>query len=102
MKIIMTYVDDDNVAEKLAETLLTEKLAACVGILPGKSRYWWQGEIVKNDNELHIIIKTKESLIDEAMERIKQLHTYDLPAIDVIDVEKVNDGIEAWLNEVTR
>jgi periplasmic divalent cation tolerance protein len=98
----MTYVDDDNVAEKLAETLLTEKLAACVGILPGKSRYWWQGEIVKNDNELHIIIKTKESLIDEAMERIKQLHTYDLPAIDVIDVEKVNDGIEAWLNEVTR
>lgn len=102
MKIILTYVDSEDAAEKMAETLLNERLAACVGILPGKSRYWWKGKIEKNDNELHLIIKTKDSLADEVMKRVRELHTYDLPAIDLIDVTKVNPGIEEWLNETTK
>jgi periplasmic divalent cation tolerance protein len=102
MKIILTYVDSDEKAEEIAETLLKERLAACVGILLGKSRYWWKGKIEKNENELHMIIKTKESLIDEAVEKIKSLHSYELPVIDVIDIEKLNKDAEKWLNEVTK
>ena len=79
MKIILTYVDNDEKANEIAEILLKERLAACVGILPGKSRYWWKGKIEKNENELHMIIKTKESLVDEIIKKIKELHTYELP-----------------------
>ena len=101
MKIILTYIDSEESAEKIAETLLTEKLVACVGILPGKSRYWWEGKITRSD-EFNLIIKTTNSLADEAMKRISEIHSYDLPAIDMIDVEKTNPGIEEWLAEVTK
>lgn len=102
MKIILTYVDSDEKAEEIAEALLKEKLAACVGILPGKSRYWWRGQIEKNDNELHMIIKTKESVVDEVVKKVKELHSYDLPVIDVLDIEKLNPEAEKWLSEVTK
>jgi len=102
MKIILTYVDSEEAAEQMAEALLQEKLAARVGILPGKSRYWWEGEVVKNDNELHLIIKTTDTLAEEVLKRVEELHSYDLPAIDLIDVEKVNPGIEEWLSNVTK
>lgn len=102
MKIILTYVDDAKIADRIIENLLKERLAACVGILEGKSNYWWKGEIVKNAKEFHLIIKTTEKLADEAVKRIGELHSYELPAIDVIDVEKVSSGIEAWLADVTK
>ena len=102
MKIILTYVDSEELAEKIAETLLQEKLAACVGFWPGKSRYWWKGKIERNDNELSLIIKTKESLVGETMQRITELHSYDQPVIEVVNVEKVNPGTEEWIEEVLR
>lgn len=101
MKIIFTYIDSNEKAEEIAQVLLKEKLAACVGILHGKSRYWWKDKIEKNENEFHMIIKTTEKNVDEIMEKIKQLHTYELPVIDVLDT-KVNKEAEDWLNEVTK
>jgi periplasmic divalent cation tolerance protein len=102
MKIILTYIDSDEKAEKIANVLLKERLAACVGILPGRSRYWWKGKIEKNENELHMIIKTKESLVDDVVKKIKELHSYELPVIDVLDIEKLNKDAEKWINQVTK
>lgn len=102
MKIILTYTDSDKNAEEIAEKLLKERLVACVGFWSGRSRYWWKGRIEKNDNELHMIIKTKQSLVNKAVRRIKELHSYELPVIDVLDIEKLNPEAEKWINEVTK
>ena len=101
MKIIFTYIDSNEKAEEIAQTLLQEKIAACIGIWPCKSRYWWKDKIEKNENELIIQIKTTEKHVDEVIDKIKQLHTYELPVIDVLDT-KVNKEAEDWLNEVTK
>ena len=101
MKIILTYVDSDEKAEEIAEVLLKERLAACVGILPGKSRYRWKGKIEHNENELHLIIKTKPSLVNEVIKKIKDLHSYELPVIDVINAEPDQD-VENWLEKETK
>ena len=101
-KIVLTYIDSTEKAEEITETLLKEKLAACVGIWPSKSRYWWEGKVEKNENELILHIKTKESLVDETMKKIKQLHPYDLPVIDVLDIEKINEEAQKWFDEVTK
>ena len=101
MKIIYTTIDDENKAKAIVENLLREKLAACINIFPVKSAYWWKDKIERSD-EIAIIIKTKESLVDEAVEKIKSLHSYELPVIDVIDIEKLNKDAEKWLNEVTK
>jgi len=101
IKFLLTYVDSDEKAELITETLLKEKLAACVGIIPGgKSRYWWKGKIERNDNELHLIIRTKANLADKAIQKIKEVHSYELPVVDVIDIEKMSPGAEKWINEV--
>jgi uncharacterized protein involved in tolerance to divalent cations len=101
MKIVISYIDDEKNAEKIAETLLEEKIAACVNIFPCKSRYWWKGKIERT-NEFIIVVKTAEDLVDRAMKKIIELHTYEQPVIEVIDVERVNDGVESWISEVTR
>lgn len=101
MKEVITFIDNEQKAEEIAETLLQEKLVACVTILPGKSRYWWKGNIERT-NEFTLMMKTKDSLVEETINKIKEIHTYDLPAIDVINIEKSNEGIQEWINEVCK
>ncbi len=100
MKIVATTVGKKNAAEKMAESLLKEKLAACVNIFPCKSRYWWKKKIEKSD-EFIIMAKTRDSLAGKAMKKIKELHTYGQPVIEIINVEKTSKGVEDWINEVT-
>jgi periplasmic divalent cation tolerance protein len=101
MKIIITTVENEKIAEKIADELLKEKLASCINIIPCKSRYWFKEKIEKSD-ELIIFIKTGEDLVDETMKKLKELHSYEQPVIEVIDVEKTNDGVEEWIDEVTK
>lgn len=100
MKIIITTIGKENAAEKIASTLLKEKLAACVNIFPCKSRYWWKKKIEKSD-EFMMIIKTKNTLAERAAKRIGELHSYKMPVIEIINVEKTSKGVEDWINEVT-
>jgi periplasmic divalent cation tolerance protein len=102
LKLILTYIDSEELAEKIANTLLSEKLVACVGYFPVKSRYWWKGKIAKNDKEFQLTIKTKENLVDETIEKIKQVHSYELPAIEVFSIEKANVGLKEWITEVCK
>ena len=102
LKLILTYVDSEDLAKNLANLLLEEKLAACVGFFPVKSRYWWKGKIITNDSEFQLTIKTKETLVDEIIEKIKKIHNYELPAIEVLDIEKVNAGLKEWVYGVCK
>ena len=100
-KLILTYIDSNEKADEIAKKLVEEKLVACVGIWPCRSVYWWQGKIEKNENELIMQFKAKESLVDEIIKRIKELHSYDLPVIDVIDTV-LDKEAGKWLDEVTK
>ena len=102
LKLILTYVDSEELAEKIANALLSDKLVACVGYFPIKSRYWWKGKISNNNNEFQLTIKTKEGLVDETIEKIKQTHSYGLPVIEVLDIEKTNEGVEMWVSGVCK
>ena len=102
MKIVLTYLDDENKAEQLINTLLQEKLAACINIFPCRSHYWWKGKLEQNNKELVVWIKTKDLLADKVMQRIKQLHPYELPVIEIINIEAANSAAEKWIDEVTK
>jgi periplasmic divalent cation tolerance protein len=68
-------------AERIAEALVQDRLAACVNILGGvKSVYRWQGEVEKAD-EVALVAKTTVSLFDNLAARVRALHSYDTPAI---------------------
>ncbi len=99
MKIIITTISKKKDAEMLALALLKEKLAACVNIVPIKSIYLWKGRIEKS-KEIMMLIKTNNALAEKALQRINELHPYELPVIEVIDA-KTNKEAENWISEVT-
>ena len=68
-------------AERIAEALVGERLAACVNILGAvRSVYRWQGAVERAD-EVAMIAKTTETLFDALNARVRILHSYDTPAI---------------------
>jgi periplasmic divalent cation tolerance protein len=68
-------------AERIAEALVDERLAACVNILGGvRSVYRWQGEVERAD-EIAMIAKTTQASFERLAARVRALHSYDTPAI---------------------
>ena len=69
-------------AERVAEAVLAERLAACVNILaPCTSLYRWKGEVDRVE-EVPALFKTTPILARRLRERIEALHPYDLPVIE--------------------
>ncbi|MGH9176904.1 MAG: divalent-cation tolerance protein CutA [Vicinamibacterales bacterium] len=92
--IVLTTLPAEADAEALARTLVTERLAACVNILPLMSSiYRWEGK-VEQASERQLVIKTAGSSVDRLKARLAALHPYDVPEILVIPIA---DGGEAYL-----
>ena len=66
-------------AEDIATALVAERLAACVNVVPGiASIYRWQGE-VQRDQEWLLVVKSRRDVLDDLVQRVRELHSYDLP-----------------------
>jgi periplasmic divalent cation tolerance protein len=100
MKLIMSTCPEKE-AEGLADKLLEEKLVACVNIINGVlSKYWWEGKR-ETDKESLLLMKTNPSLVDNVIEKIRELHTYDVPEVIVCNIEHGNPDYLKWISEVT-
>ncbi|RZN62037.1 divalent-cation tolerance protein CutA [Methanonatronarchaeum sp. AMET6-2] len=88
-------------ANEIAEKLVRERLAACANIIGSiNSIYWWDNEI-QSDTEHALIIKTTDRATEKTKERIKQLHSYENPAIIFIDINETTEEYNKWIkNEV--
>ena len=90
-----------NSAETIANFLVKEKLAACVNIIPKiKSIYTWQNKIEKEE-EVLMLIKTKQSLFNQVKEKITLLHPYEVPEIIRIDIKEGTNNYLNWIKNNT-
>ena len=93
---------DAATAERIAGTLVDERLAACVNVLPGlRSVYRWN-DAVERAGEVLLLIKTRAGLLQGLQQRLLQLHPYELP--ELVAVES-NLGLPAylrWIADATR
>ena len=72
---------DTETARRIADTLLDEKLIACINIGAAiEALYCWDGERGEG-RECPALLKTDAALLDAAMARLEDLHPYDTPAI---------------------
>ena len=84
-------------AERLAQTLVGEKLAACVNRIKSvRSVYRWQGQVEQSDEEL-LIIKTRKELFSALEKRVRALHSYSVPEIIALPIIAGSAGYLAWL-----
>ena len=95
--LVLTNLPDQESAEKLAQILVQEKMAACVNLLaPCTSFYEWQGQLEKSQ-EIPLLIKSiqkKYSLLESC---ILRHHPYELPEIISVPIDK---GLPSYLNWV--
>ena len=96
--VVLTTVPSNEEAETLARQVVSQKLAACVQIMPQMaSVYFWEGEVRKEAEHL-LIIKTLPEKYDELESFIKANHRYDVPEIVAVKAEKVSEQY-LWLDE---
>jgi periplasmic divalent cation tolerance protein len=83
-------------AERIAGTVLAERLAACVNILaPCASLYRWKGEVA-HAGEVPALFKTRLDLAERLRARIEALHPYELPAVEAWTAA-TSPAISAWI-----
>jgi periplasmic divalent cation tolerance protein len=79
--LVLVTVPDAETGARIGRTLIEEKLAACVNLVPGlRSIYRWQG-VIQDDAEALCLIKTRRPLYDRLRERVERLHPYEVPEI---------------------
>jgi periplasmic divalent cation tolerance protein len=99
--IALTTLPADADASGLARTLVAERLAACVNILPEMtSIYRWQGEVEK-ESERQIILKTTRTTVSQLWARLRELHPYDIPEFVVLPIIDGNDLYLKWVRDST-
>jgi|SRR4051794_26566028 periplasmic divalent cation tolerance protein len=99
--IVLTTSDSDEHAERIVEAVLQAKLAACLQLMPIRSRYVWEGKIAR-DNEVLILIKAKSADYDDLAACIRAAHTYDVPEIVRLDIAAGAQSYLDWIGAVTR
>ena len=86
-------------AEKLASSVLSDKIAACANILPGMtSMYEWDGSMQKEQETL-LLLKCKTKNKDLLEKRLSELHSYECPCILSFKPESINSSFSNWINE---
>ncbi len=99
--VVLITVPNIDVAEKVANMLVSEHLAACVNIVPNvTSIYFWEGKVCR-DEELLLVIKTRASLIEQLVSAVRKVHPYTVPEIIALPIVAGFSGYLKWVEEVT-
>jgi periplasmic divalent cation tolerance protein len=95
--IALCTVPDEATAGQIADALVSEKLAACVNIIPSIiSVYRWK-DAVEHGEELLLLIKTSEAVWPFLETRILELHPYELPEIIAVPIDAGQTEYTQWI-----
>lgn len=98
VRVVLCACPPDH-AERIARTVLEERLVACVNVVSGvKSLYWWKGEI-QNDPEALLVIKTPTTQYAKLEQRLLEIHPYDVPEVLSLDVVDGSRSYISWVKE---
>jgi periplasmic divalent cation tolerance protein len=99
--VYSTFPDADS-AKRVAEALVTAKLAACVNIHgPMTSVYEWHGKL-ETGPEFAAFIKTRRALVDDVIAAARPLHPYTVPCFLILPIVGGNEDYLSWVRAQTR
>jgi periplasmic divalent cation tolerance protein len=99
-QLLLTTCPNMEVAQQLAKNLVTNHLAACINIVPNLySVYEWENEIV-TDNEVLLLIKTRQDCYTTIQQTLLQQHPYQVPELIAFSIKNGSPHYLSWLNQV--
>ncbi|MCA8926195.1 MAG: divalent-cation tolerance protein CutA [Planctomycetes bacterium] len=99
--VVLSTAPSPEVAAQVARELVDAELAACVNVVPGvRSIYRWQGK-VHDEGELLLVIKTTPALQERLLEKLAQVHPYDVPEGLALPTQGGSPAYLRWIHEVT-
>jgi periplasmic divalent cation tolerance protein len=96
--VLHTTTDTEELARRIADAAVTQRLAACVQIVPIQSVYRWEGQ-VESASEFRCELKTSTDHSTALRTLIGELHTYDVPEIVEFLIHDASDDYRSWLTE---
>lgn len=97
--LVLNTCPDVDTATRIANQLVTERLAACVNVIPGlQSIYIWNS-VLENNSECLLLIKTRRDAYTALEQRIFELHPYELPEVIAVSVEAGLAGYLSWIQQ---
>jgi periplasmic divalent cation tolerance protein len=94
--LVVTSVGSRDEADRMARALVERRLAACAQISAIDSYYVWE-DAVRHDGEFRVLFKVAAGAYDEVEQAIRALHSYELPAIHAIPVERAHAPYADWV-----
>jgi periplasmic divalent cation tolerance protein len=99
--LVLTTLPADADARAFAQALVDSRLAACVNVLPPmESIYRWQGA-VECEPERQLVMKTTMPRVDALWQRVRDLHSYEVPEFVVVPIVDGNQAYLQWIADST-
>ncbi len=100
--LVVTTLPADADAAAFARSLVEQRLAACVNLLPlMESIYRWEGD-VQRESERQVIMKTSRERVVSLWERLREMHPYDVPEFIVLPIVDGSDAYLRWIGDSTQ
>ena len=100
--LIYITVGSTEEARAIGRKLVEERLAASVNIFDNiHSIYWWGGQM-QEEPEAVLIAKTKQVLVSVVIEKVKAMHSYELPCIVSLPIADGHGPFLDWIGKETK
>ncbi|HZT35438.1 MAG TPA: divalent cation tolerance protein CutA [Nitrososphaera sp.] len=87
-------------AQRIADSLLEQKLVGCAEMLAVKSKSWWQNRLEETD-EIKLIMESVTGHFDRIEQEVAKLHSYDTFVLQQVPINRLSSKAQSWLTEVT-
>jgi periplasmic divalent cation tolerance protein len=96
--IVFVTCESREQGERIAQLVVSEKLAACVNVLGGvRSCYVWEGTLTWSE-ETMLMIKTTLGRFEQLRERVRKEHSYELPEIVGVGIDEAEMAYLDWID----
>jgi len=96
--VVLTTAGSEAEASTIAKALVERQLAACVNVVAGvSSTYRWKGAVT-TDAEWLLVVKTRTERFEAVRAAIRELHSYELPEVVLIEAAAVDPAYAAWID----
>jgi periplasmic divalent cation tolerance protein len=102
VRVAFSTAPDEAVAVQIARTLVDERLAACANLVPGVRSIYRYRDVVEDEREVLLVIKTRADRVDALAERLRALHPYDVPELVVLPTAGGLAPYLDWVRAETR